>query len=80
MASKVEELRDVVMRNCGVENPWYGDPKAGAVDLLISAAHAEGVAEGKAEVIESIKALAQGTQWHDMLSVLAPTKEADNDK
>ena len=48
--SKVEELRDKVMANHGVTNPWYGDPVAMAVDSLIAAAREEG-AEAERERI-----------------------------
>jgi hypothetical protein len=45
-AMSVEELRDIVMKNCGVENPWYGDPVAMAVDALIIVSREKG-AESK---------------------------------
>ena len=58
MASKVEELRDKVMENCGVVNPWYGDPKAMAVDSLIAAVRAEGVAAERERILSECSCIA----------------------
>jgi hypothetical protein len=52
MTTRVEELRETVMRECGVDTPWYGDPNAMAVDALITAARQEG-AEAERERIRA---------------------------
>ena len=44
MATKVEELKEEVMGY--YTDPWYYEPATKAVDGLIAAAHAEGVAAG----------------------------------
>ena len=77
--TKVEELRAKLIDGRGMLTGRARDLD----DLLVAQvadvfpkAKAEGVTEGEAKVMGEIKQLAQGTEWFDMLSVLAPTKEA----
>jgi len=61
--TKVEELREEVMGY--YTTPWYYDPAFAAVDALIAAARAEGVAAERERIVRGSQRFSQGDDVSD---------------